>query len=519
MTAKREAGMGIGCRLRAFRRDSRGGIAVQFAFLALPVTVLAFGMIDINRASVGKKDLQDALDAATLIAARSTAITDAELQTVGSQALAGQLSGQMGDATLISSSFKADESKVNSSASIKLTPIVANLWLKGDMTVGAKSEVVRSMNKLEVAMVLDTTGSMAGSRLTNLKLAATDFIDQLAAAAARSTEPNPVKIGIVPFSSAVRIAGTSTEVNTYKSASWIDGEGNAPASQQIFWSNDAGNLGFKTNRFSLLSGMGQTWGGCIESREAPYDIQDTAPTASTPETLFTPYFWPDEADNDSSSVNSYLSDGASASWNWQRRQGNVGKYTTSPAGSGKGPNRGCDMQAISRLSTNWTALKSKVNALNAAGETHIPLGMAWGWHLLSPNSPFSDGVPYSTPKLTKVVVLMTDGDNVYNVTNSNNRSNYDGYAFIWQNRSTTTSNTSSTRRAAQDDRFLKICKNMKDAGIVIYAVGLQISATSGALLQNCATTSDKYYSVTSAGNLTAAFSAIAGSIQNLRISG
>jgi hypothetical protein len=37
----------------------------------------AFGLIDLSRISVQKRQLQDALDAATLMAARSTATTDA----------------------------------------------------------------------------------------------------------------------------------------------------------------------------------------------------------------------------------------------------------------------------------------------------------------------------------------------------------------------------------------------------------------------------------------------------------
>jgi Flp pilus assembly protein TadG len=506
-------------KTRAFAGARDGGIAVQFAFLAVPVAVLAFGMADVNRASVGKKDLQDALDAATLIAARSTAINNTQLDAVGDAALTGQLSGQMGDATLTSSTFTVSGSTVTGVATIKLTPIVANLWLNTDMVVGARSEVVRSMSKLEIAMVLDTTGSMQGSKLANLKLAATDFIDQLAAAAARSTETNPVKIGIVPFSSAVRIAGTTSEVNTYTAAAWMDAAGNAPASKEIFWNNTTGAEGAVANRFTLLNNMGLTWGGCVESRAAPYDVQETAPSSGTPATLFTPYFWPDEADNDNDENNDYLDDEESSGWSWRRRQGNIGKYDESLSNStSSGPNKGCSMQPISRLSTNWTALKSKVDALNASGETHIPLGMAWGWHLVSPNGPFSDGVPYSTTNTQKVVVLMTDGDNTYSVQDSNNRSNYDGYGFIWQNRTGTTSNNSGTRQDAIDDRLALICTNMKAAGIVLYTVRVEVTTGSSSLLQNCATTPDKFYDVQSASNLTAVFSAIAGSIQNLRIS-
>jgi Flp pilus assembly protein TadG len=500
-------------RLAAFTAADRGAIAVQAAFLIAPIAVLAFGMVDVNRASIGKKNLQDALDAATLMTARSNAVAAEDIQSVGAAALNGQLQGQLDDATLSSATFTSDGTTIHGAATLSVAPVVANLWLQSNMTVGARSDVVRSVNKLEIAMVLDNTGSMAGSKLSNLKTAANDFIDQLAAAAARSSETNPVKIGIVPFSNAVRLASATADINAYKAAAWMDAAGNAPASKEIFYNNPA------INRFTLLSNLGLSWGGCVESRAAPYDVQDTAPTSAAPATLFTPYFWPDEADNDSDEVNHYLDDDEGSGWSWQRRQGNTAKYDhTISASTSSGPNKGCNMQPISRLSTDWTALKAKVTAMNAVGETHIPLGMAWGWHLLTPNAPFADGKPYGTANNTKVVVLMTDGDNTYSVNSSNNRSNYDGYGFIWQGRAGTTSNTHSTRQDAIDDRLALICTNMKAAGIVIYTVRVEVTTGSSSLLQNCATRPDMFYDVQSASNLTAVFSAIAGSIQNLRIS-
>lgn len=506
--------------LTAYGRREDGAIAVQMAFLALPLTVLAFGLVDVNRASVAKKDLQDALDAATLIAGRSMAVSQTDIQTVGSNALTGQLSSRT-DATLASSSFTLSGSTITSAATVNVTPIVANLWLGGDMQVSASSQIFRSMNKVEVAMVLDNTGSMRGTKLTELKNATNDFIDQLSAAAARSTETNPVKIGIVPFSNTVRIAGTSSEVNTYKAANWMDAAGDNNVSREIFWSGgSSGSLTAKVNRFTMFSNIGQTWGGCVEGREQPYDVQETAPTRGTPATLFTPYFYPDEADKTAGydrDNNDYIADGTNSNSVW-RRMGNYAKYNATVAAT-KGPNTGCSIQSVSRLSTNWSALKTKVNAMVADGETHIPLGMIWGWHLLSPNAPFSDGVAYSTPKTTKIAVLMTDGDNTYTNNGSNYGTAYDSYGYASSRRlgSAVDRTSTSARETAIDDRLKLLCTNMKNAGIVIYTVRVEVTSGSSALLQNCATTPDKFYDVQSASNLTAVFSAIAGSIENLRI--
>ncbi|MFX7078957.1 hypothetical protein ABTI16_19980, partial [Acinetobacter baumannii] len=66
-------------------------------------------------------------------------------------------------------------------------------------------------------------------------------------------------------------------------------------------------------------------------RPAPYDVDGSEPTAGTPDTLYVPYFAPDESDTDTSGwENDYLKDYQSGTpWptpSWKTRQGNQGKY-------------------------------------------------------------------------------------------------------------------------------------------------------------------------------------------------
>ena len=49
----------------------------------------------------------------------------------------------------------------------------------------------------------------------------------------------------------------------------------------------------------------------------------------------------------------------------------------------------------------------------AQGATGVGEGAMWGWRVLSPGAPFTDGRAYSTKNNTKVLVLMTDGQNTY----------------------------------------------------------------------------------------------------------
>jgi len=495
-------------RLRTFGGDRRGAIAVQAALVGMPMVLLTMGAVDIANGSAAKTRLQDALDAAALTAARSAQFTDTGLQTIGSQALAANMVGSQ--ATVTSSSFKGEGNKVIASARAKVTPLVAGIWMQGDIIVGATADVTRSVDKIELALVLDTTGSMKGSKLTNLKTASKNLIDTLSAAAERSVETDPVKIAIAPFSMTVKV-GTA-----YRNAGWIDQNGAAPINNQIFSS--------AANRFTLLNNMGVAWGGCVESRAAPYDVQDTAPSTGAPATLFTPYFAPDEPSSGGTYYNSYLPDVTNSS-SWQTRQGYVAKYNRAPTATGTnsntgyiyGPNSGCQLSPITRLTDDWDTLKSAVDDMVAVGDTNIPLGLMWGWHLLSPNAPFSDGRAYNTPKSTKVVVLMTDGENTMGSTGNNNASLYNSLGYIWQGRLGITSGSTAQRKAAMDARLTTLCANMKAQQIVIYTVRVEVASGDSSVLRGCASSNDKFYDVQNASQLTAVFNAIAGSIENLRI--
>ncbi len=64
----------------------------------------------------------------------------------------------------------------------------------------------------------------------------------------------------------------------------------------------------------------------------PYDVSETAATPGTPDTLFVPYFAPDESDRDGNAVNDYLSDYTGLAgllvFDNRTRQGQVAKYGT-----------------------------------------------------------------------------------------------------------------------------------------------------------------------------------------------
>ncbi|GLS02075.1 pilus assembly protein TadG [Brevundimonas denitrificans] len=211
----RRADSSILCGLKTFLRglmtDARGNVAMLFG-LSLPVLILmTVGGVDLHRASTVRVNLQDALDAATLAAARSPYSEDEDLQAVGMAALRANLKAYP-DIILreADTTFSLNEDAVVvASSRVDVKALVANIFLPpygkfmdDYLPVGAHSEVNRSSRNLEVALVLDITGSMAGSRITAMKAAARDLVDLVVQDV---QEPYYTRMSVVPYSIGVNV--------------------------------------------------------------------------------------------------------------------------------------------------------------------------------------------------------------------------------------------------------------------------------------------------------------------------
>ena len=185
-----------------------------------------------------------------------------------------------------------------------------------------------------------------------------------------------------------------------------------------------------------------------------------------------------------------------------------------------GPNFMCTSTPLLPLSTNKTTIKNAINAMVAEGATGVGEGAAWGWRALSPGEPFTEGRPYNTKNNTKVLVLMSDGQNTYYPNSKFLKSWYDIYGYVDRNHLGTTSTSSSTLTQIMDQRTLQTCNNIKAAGVVIYTVAFQIPGDqAGALdlLNSCASDKDKYFAPGTEAELLAAFNAIGRDISELRV--
>src|SRR5471032_1900014 len=188
-------------------RDERGVSAVAFAISFAVLTPMALGIFDVYQSTEQRGKLQDALDAAALYAARSSAFTTPAINTIGNKALTANLQLIHG-ATLSNSSFTLNGTEVDATAQVTLPAYAPMEYTHLPVTVN--STVQRAMDRLEVALVLDNTGSMAANnKLTTLQTDAKQLIDKLVTASLQSTDPNPLKIALIPFSQTVRVQGNT----------------------------------------------------------------------------------------------------------------------------------------------------------------------------------------------------------------------------------------------------------------------------------------------------------------------
>lgn len=217
--------------------DRRGNVAIIFALCLPTLVMVVLGGMDVQRITTVRSNLQDALDAATLAAARSPHIKEDELTAVGLAALKANLRGYPGvtfrDEDI---AFKIDGGVIVADAKVQVKTIVANIVLPpygklmdDTLPVGAHSEVNRAMD-VEVALVLDITGSMKGSRLDDLKRAATDLVE---AVVKPSTDlgGTRTRVALVPYSMGVNAGpyaaaarGDIRGRTNIDSAAWASGD-------------------------------------------------------------------------------------------------------------------------------------------------------------------------------------------------------------------------------------------------------------------------------------------------------
>jgi Flp pilus assembly protein TadG len=160
-------------------------------------------------------------------------------------------------------------------------------------------------------------------------------------------------------------------------------------------------------------------------------------------------------------------------------------------------------RAMMGLNYDWTAMNNLVDQMYPAGSTNQPIGLVWGWQSLVGGGPLT--APAKDPNYTyqDVIVLMSDG------LNTQDR---------WYGNGSSTSTSVDNRMYDSSNSGAGTCANIKAAGITIYAIHVNTDSDPlSTLLQNCASSTDKFWMVTSANGIGTVFNAIGTNLTKLRI--
>ena len=249
--------------LTRFRDDERGVFAVLFGVFAIVLIATAGAVVDFTRIELTRTKAQAALDSAALGLQPkmflSTPYTSAQYKTDARNLVVERLADATVTTVVDVATFNTTDGTLHLEGTV--TVPTAFVALIGIPTVRARvvSEATRKRLNLEIAMVLDNSGSMdtyvdanrnrrkdsnEKSRMENLILAArcatnvllsgtTDCsagnLDTEDAKAANTTN---VKIGVVPFTEFVNV-GTAN-----KTAAWMDQTGASSLGNDNFDSDD-----------------------------------------------------------------------------------------------------------------------------------------------------------------------------------------------------------------------------------------------------------------------------------------
>lgn len=388
MSASPRKKSGILSRFAACRR---GSVGIMFGLSAIPLFGLLGMAVDFSRVAGARYKVQDAVDAAMLAAGRAAQITMTDPATAAKNAAEAYF------ATAVPSDIIVTQSEITINAtSTELTmrvtywvrtPIVSVLAIGSSegaqsgappecrstrlscqqLTTSATAIIMSGGNggsNVEVAMMLDITGSMTSSKMATLRSAAKDAVDILIW---QDQSQYTARVALAPFS-------VSVNVGSYASA--VTGLNATSGSQRLR--------------------------PCVIERVGPNWATDAAPSAANG--------W----------IGSFAATNAPSGFSYTGRLGSsnyngAGTCTSSDPGA---------TEAIIPLTSDKTVLKNRIDALTPTGGTAGHLGTAWAWYLLSPNwstiwpaasrpGPYSDITTINAkgyPALQKYAILMTDGE-------------------------------------------------------------------------------------------------------------
>jgi len=479
--------------LKFLTREDKGVVAVIFAIVLLPILAFSGAMVDYSAVSSARSEMQVAVDVAALAAVKADKNDDEEMQEIAENVFTDNLVN-----AAFANNIELVATRLEDGVRVDVTTSINTSFLRligiSSLQVSVYSEVVDSLLGIEVVMVLDNTFSMNGEKMDGLKTAADLLVTELFSGA----DNDNIRVGLVPFTQAVNI-GTSNRdepgidipddfsVPQADSCRWtypnstrscerervsydcvVDGV--ETTCQRWRYFNCTGDRGERVWVCSARSDYRFRWYGSMGSRDYPLNVTDE----------------------------SYDTDpvpGLMTRWNLY--------WATRP---------------LTRLTSDEDTIRSAISRMRTAQNNHsytyIPVGLIWGWRLLSNAEPFTDAAPYGDAN-KKVMVILTDGANTRSI-------GIGGYQWML-NQGARPSNVDSWHYGDDVDdaneKTEELCGNIRGDNIIVYTIAFDVDDSDiEEILQNCAGNGGSYYDADNSSELEAAFEDIADSLRKLRIS-
>ena len=429
--------------------------------------------IDLSRQWQAEQDLQHALDSAVLHAANLLGNTNPDI--IIPQVVAANLKGtHIGSDELlinVSETQEAFSRTISADASGTISTSLLGVIGINELRIQTSASATQSTKFAEISLVLDISSSMEGAQLTNMKIAASDFVDRLFDLGA----PGRTSFNLIPFGGSVNISHLFDDYAEPLASAIVD-----PNEAEY----DLSNLATAGYRFTDSN-------NCIEYTEDDYDL-DEIPAESRSQV---PHFW--------------------AFRNFH-------------------PWCPVDQNAAIFNSSDANVLTDAINNLTLSDGTGTNIGALWGLKSLSPDLRGKLGGDsnfrprnFDTNSVTKIMVLMADGGITLqrrplnpDINNIHTNAPADNDPTLIQ-----TDNTSGNRNNETDilteaeatDLLDEMCDLARDNDILVYTIAFQVSSQADRdLLESCATTPNFFYNVNGL-DLEAAFSGIASSIGSLTL--
>jgi Flp pilus assembly protein TadG len=551
----------LNARLLAFKSECRGNVSMIFALAIIPIIGAVGAAVDYSHASSVRTSMQAAVDATALMLSKNAAtLTTSQLSTQATNYFNAMFTRTDATNVVLTPSYTTSGgSQIVFTATASVATNFMGLFGISSIPVSASSTVKWGNARLRVALVLDNTGSMSSAgKLTALKTATNNLLTQLQSAA---TQNGDVYVSIIPF-----VKDVTVDPSANYNAAWIDwtdweaepqildtNKGGAkpsnwaqigPGSSCPFTSStygfscvasagssstvskipssgttngficpgqDGGNKiswksGIKYNGcYTSVSATGTSTGSsaACPSNSSSYVSCSCSGSGSSKKCTWTYYdhVWrgTTAAAPDHSTWNGNITD--RGSWSGPST-GNYDTNVTTPTTSNTATlfpaeQYAYPIQSMMPLNYDWASMKTLVNNMVANGSTNQNIGLVLGWQSLVGGGPFPTP-PAMDPnyKYQQVIILLTDG------LNTQDR---------WYGNGSATATQVDTRQQMT-------CNNVKAAGITLYTVQVNTDGDpTSTLLQNCASSSDKFFLLTSSSQIVTTFNQIGTALSNLRI--